>query len=660
MATAKKLSDLTNLTDIDESDLLLAVDISDKTSAPTGTTKKVLFSEIKNDVKADLNIANWNAAYSWGDHASAGYLTSASITETDPVFTASAAYNITSTKTQQWDAAYSWGNHAVQGYLQSIAALSINALNDVEIDSGTLTTDQVLRWNGTSWVNGTGAGGTTINGINDIGDVNITSVADSEFLKYDSSTSKWINSPIPEINAINDIGDVNIGGNLANDHILRYNSTSGNWENVAPQEFVESDTLQSVTSRGASSNVALTLSSPLTVEEDVISEGFKFSVNNTTISGTTGTQGEIRQIGGAPFFYDGTNWREFYLIGGTTVTQDADTDWDSVIIRSTFDDDFNDVKYNAVGTSNYGLASIVGSPTRVGTGSLKLPGDWVEYPYRSEYDFDGAWTIEAWIYVDSLPVQSTYMGDSYILFGNNSSTTASKRWHLGLSRSSSQSQVEFYWYNNNNPNYSGTYSPGMGATITTDTASVYNQTWFHVALTHRALDGTLRLYLDGSPVGSVLTENDILNGGNFVLGGGNAANELDGFIDDLRVSTFERYTSSFTPQTTPLPITGSSTEFLLPPTNKRGEITLGVAPTWTGTSGVTVTQESSGNYRLTFTTSYTNANDYFVTVQPMDQGSASYVSVVRSTTHVDFAINAQSNDAAVDTGSLAVEITNHV
>ena len=43
----------------------------------------------------------------------------------------------------------------------------------------------------------------------------------------------------------------------------------------------------------------------------------------------------------------------------------------------------------------------------------------------------------------------------------------------------------------------------------------------------------------------------------------------------------------------------------------------------------------------------------------MDQGFAAYVGVARSATHVDFTINRQSNDAAVDTGSLSVQVLKH-
>jgi len=70
---------------------------------------------------------DWNEAHSWGDHSTEGYLTSTSA-ETDPVFVASAAYAITSTKITNWDAAHAWGDHASGGYV-ALTALSIGAPN---------------------------------------------------------------------------------------------------------------------------------------------------------------------------------------------------------------------------------------------------------------------------------------------------------------------------------------------------------------------------------------------------------------------------------------------------------------------------------------------------------------------------------------------------
>jgi energy-converting hydrogenase Eha subunit C len=50
------------------------------------------------------------------------YLTS--FTEADPVFSASPAAGITSTKVTNWDTAYGWGNHASAGYLTTASASS--------------------------------------------------------------------------------------------------------------------------------------------------------------------------------------------------------------------------------------------------------------------------------------------------------------------------------------------------------------------------------------------------------------------------------------------------------------------------------------------------------------------------------------------------------
>lgn len=61
--------------------------------------------------------ANWDTAFSWGNHASVGYLT----TETDPTVP-SHVKAITVTDIANWNTAYSWGNHASAGYLTTAAA----------------------------------------------------------------------------------------------------------------------------------------------------------------------------------------------------------------------------------------------------------------------------------------------------------------------------------------------------------------------------------------------------------------------------------------------------------------------------------------------------------------------------------------------------------
>ncbi|MFC1742077.1 tail fiber domain-containing protein, partial [Nanoarchaeota archaeon] len=59
-------------------------------------------------------ITNWDTAYSWGNHSAAGYLTT--YTETDPIFTAHPTSDITASNITNWDTAYAWGDHASAGY----------------------------------------------------------------------------------------------------------------------------------------------------------------------------------------------------------------------------------------------------------------------------------------------------------------------------------------------------------------------------------------------------------------------------------------------------------------------------------------------------------------------------------------------------------------
>ena len=95
------------------------------------------------------NKTNWNTAYGWGDHGTAGYLTS--YTETDPVFLASAAAGVTTQLVSNWNTAYTWGDHGVAGYLTNISSSSVNDLSDVAISGA--QNDQLLKYNGTNWIN---------------------------------------------------------------------------------------------------------------------------------------------------------------------------------------------------------------------------------------------------------------------------------------------------------------------------------------------------------------------------------------------------------------------------------------------------------------------------------------------------------------------------
>jgi hypothetical protein len=61
----------------------------------------------------------------------------------------------------------------------------------VEIDPAGASSNQVLKYNGTKFVPGTAS---TVGSIDDLSDVAITSPANNEILKYNSSTSLWTNA----------------------------------------------------------------------------------------------------------------------------------------------------------------------------------------------------------------------------------------------------------------------------------------------------------------------------------------------------------------------------------------------------------------------------------------------------------------------------------
>ena len=165
-------------------------------------------------------ITNWDTAYGWGDHASAGYLTS--YTETDPIFSASPASGITLQNITNWNAAYGWGNHASAGYLTTYT--ETDPIFQASAAAG-VTTQLVSNWNTAyTWGDHSQAG-------------YLTSISSS---------------------SITGLSDVSVSG-ATSGQVLEYNGS--NWVNITPNylsSYTETDTLASVTARGASTNTACT------------------------------------------------------------------------------------------------------------------------------------------------------------------------------------------------------------------------------------------------------------------------------------------------------------------------------------------------------------------------------------------------------------------
>ena len=403
----------------------------------------------------------------------------------------------------------------------------------------------------------------------------------------------------------------------------------------------------------------------------VAANGFKFRTNPS--SPPAGTLGELRQVNGKPYFYDGTVWQEFIFANAAVTTIPAETDWDQVLIRTNFDNDANDLRFGSTGDlqhySGLNPATLVASPSVFGTNSLRCTGNGVKYTHRSEYDFTGTWTIEFWIYFNSANIsQTTNGGQQEIISKSNAGQTAGG-WSIYTHIDAYYNRSWYFKYFN--VDNSVTYSLSLENMAGVEWDPKYLNNWVHVAFT-RDSNGALHLYTNGTESSSTSAGNDYANAidnnsYDICIGGGQATSTytFDGYIDDLRITKDVRYASEgqhqtqvFTPPTSAHPVSGSTTTYTPPATSSAGSFTLGASPAWTGTLGVTVAQQSSGNYRLTFANAFTNTTDYYVFAHHMDGAEAMVVASIRSTGHIDFSVKNVAG-SFIDTGSLAVQIIAH-
>ena len=208
------------------------------------------------------NSANWDAAYSWGDHSTEGYLVA------------------TATDKANWNSAYGWGDHATQGYLTSYtetttlqdaisrgntSSLPAYFTNKLYFSNafGTLTDLQAVNaatYHGMfAHAHDTGhgyfahAGGWTqlideASSIDELGDVDTTTTAPSDgyVLKWEASSGSW--KPAPDL-----VGTSNAGITLADLSVnnatasatpsLSYSNTTGvfTYTPYDPSTYTETD-----------------------------------------------------------------------------------------------------------------------------------------------------------------------------------------------------------------------------------------------------------------------------------------------------------------------------------------------------------------------------------------------------------------------------------
>jgi hypothetical protein len=170
------------------------------------------------------NISNWDTAYGWGNHASAGYLTSETshsdvVVDGDFISTglmkrggSSGTYSIVTDNSNNWNTAYGWGNHASAGYLTSYTVtsadlnnLGVGSLGDVSTTGASV--NDVLKWDGSNWspaadVGGGGGANVTISdtapGGASVGDLWWESDKGRLKIYYqDVDTTQWVDASPP-------------------------------------------------------------------------------------------------------------------------------------------------------------------------------------------------------------------------------------------------------------------------------------------------------------------------------------------------------------------------------------------------------------------------------------------------------------------------------
>ncbi|MEH1789667.1 MAG: LamG domain-containing protein [Nostoc sp.] len=196
---------------------------------------------------------------------------------------------------------------------------------------------------------------------------------------------------------------------------------------------------------------------------------------------------------------------------------------------------FTEVKGNAVTVD--GTPTISNAQTLFGnnTGSFNGVNQALNFSTNvTSLDLSGDFTIEAWVYIISFP-------HAFQQFITMRDPSGNPQYSLYLN-GSNQYSVE--WNNNSSTDY-----VVSGPTATTGA-------WVFVAGVKAS--NVLSLYVNGNSVGTPVTTSGTANlysNRQLWIGGNRANNNQNfyGYYGGIRVSTYARYTSNFTPPTSPFP-----------------------------------------------------------------------------------------------------------
>jgi hypothetical protein len=184
-----------------------------------------------------------------------------------------------------------------------------------------------------------------------------------------------------------------------------------------------------------------------------------------------------------------------------------------------------------------GNAQVSTTQAKFGTTSMYFDGtgDQLLMPASQNFEFgSGNHTVECWVYL-------TATSGSIINYSNGQSANTNFCWEI---YQSSATGIQF------------TILEGGTAYQALSTAFSINA-WNHVAGVRNG--NTLTIYVNGTAGGTTATVTGVsvsVRSGVTVKVSGynNATGMITGYVDDLRISKFARYTANFTPATAAFPI----------------------------------------------------------------------------------------------------------
>ena len=223
--TSSTTTNLTEGTNLYYTDTRFDTRLSSKDTGDLTEGSNLYFTNARADARITAaGSANWNTAFGWGDHSTAGYLTSvpaqsfASLTGKP---TTIAGYGIT----DAFD-----GDYNNLSNKPTIPSAYANSDVDAHLNQSNPTSGYVLSWNGSdyAWVAQSGGGASA---INDLSDVTISSASSGQVLKYNGSA--WVNAADAGGIALTDLS-VGAEASASGNGGIAYNSGNGTFTYTPP------------------------------------------------------------------------------------------------------------------------------------------------------------------------------------------------------------------------------------------------------------------------------------------------------------------------------------------------------------------------------------------------------------------------------------------